>query len=161
MILMGLETVVVAFFVIGTIVVVASTLTLGANHIVKSSYEGYVAFSQTTMDRLHTNIKIVNATVNGTDSKVHLTVENTGETKLSDFGHWDVIVVNNNQADSQASYLKKDEGFDIIFNNSVDFMNPGILDPGESIDLKLSDFGSGNLSIKVITENGIASFIKL
>jgi archaeal flagellar protein FlaF len=156
---MGLETVVVAFFVIGTIVVVASTLTLGANHIVKSSYEGYAAFSQTTMDRLHTNIKIVNATLNGTDSKVHLTVENTGETKLSDFSHWDVIVVNNSQANSQSSYLKKDEGFDIIFNNSGDLMNPGILDPGESIDLKLSDFDSRDLYITVITENGIASFI--
>lgn len=152
---MGLETVVVAFFVIGTIVVVASTLTLGANHIVKSSYEGYVAFSQTTMDRIHTNIKIVNATLNETDSKVHLTVENTGEIKLSDFSHWDVIVVK----DGQASYLKKDTGFEIVPENSVDFMNPGILDPGESIDIKLSDFGSGNLSIKVITANGIASFI--
>ncbi|MDQ1251837.1 MAG: hypothetical protein QG646_948, partial [Euryarchaeota archaeon] len=74
-------------------------------------------------------------------------------------GHWDVIVVNNNQANSQASYLKKDEGFDIIFNNSGDLMNPGILDPGESIDLKLSDFDSGDLYIKVVTENGIASFI--
>jgi hypothetical protein len=38
-------------------------------------------------------------------------------------------------------------------------MNPGILDPGESIDLRLSNYGSGNLSIKVITENGISSFI--
>jgi flagellar protein FlaF len=152
---MGLETVIVAFFVIGTIVVVASTLTLGANHIVKSSYEGYVAFSQTTMDRLHTNIKIVNSTLNETDQKVQLTIENTGETKLSDFAHWDVIVAEN----GEASYLKKDAGFDVILNNSSDLMNPGILDPGESIDLKLSNFGSGNLSIKVVTENGIASFI--
>ena len=152
---MGLETVIVAFFVIGMIVVVASTLTLGANQIVKSSYEGYTAFSKTTMDRLHTNIKIVNATVNETDNRVHVTVENTGETKLSDFAHWDVIVVK----DGQASFLKKNAGFEIVPENSVDFMNPGILDPGESFDLRLSDYGSGNLSIKVVSENGIASFI--
>jgi flagellar protein FlaF len=150
---MGLETVIVAFFVVGTIVVVASTLTLGANHIVKSSYEGYSELSQTTMDRLHTNIKIINAT-RDEDNLVHLTVENTGETKLSNFEHWDVIVVENDQA----SYLKKDAGFDIIPENAVDFINPGILDPGESIDVKLSHFDPGDLHIKVITENGIASF---
>lgn len=55
---MGLDTVVVAFFVIWMIVFVACTLTTGANTLIKSSYEGYSAFSQTTMDRLHTGIKI-------------------------------------------------------------------------------------------------------
>jgi archaeal flagellar protein FlaF len=152
-ILMGLETVIIAFFVIGTIVVVACTLTAGANNIIKSSYEGYSAFSQTTMDRLHTNIKLINATLNTTDKHVHLTVENTGETKLSNFDLWDVIVVNN----SQASYFKKNEGFSYTFTR--DFINPGILDPDESIDMELlHQFNSGDsLYLTVITENGITS----
>jgi archaeal flagellar protein FlaF len=115
---MGLETVIVAFFVIGTIVVVACTLTAGANHLIRSSYEGYAAFSQTAIDRLHTNIEISNTTLNATDNHVHLTIENTGETKLSNFDLWDVIVVNN----SQASYLKKNEGFGYSFIR--DFINP-------------------------------------
>ena len=148
---MGLETVVVAFFVIGMIVVVACTLTLGANNVIKNSYEGYTAFSQTAIDRLHTNIKISNETF--TDSHVHLTVENTGETKLSNFDLWDVIIVNN----SQASYFKKNEGFSYTFTR--DFINPGILDPDEGIDIELlPKFNSGDsLYITVITENGITS----
>ena len=154
---MGLETVVVAFFVIGMIVIVACTLTAGANHLIKSSYEGYTAFSQTTMDRLHTNIKITDAEFDENASHVHLTVENTGETKLSDFNHWDVIVVRG----GEASYLKKndipDDRFNLTFRDSI---NPGILDPDESIDLELpSQFSSGSLYVTVITENGIASSI--
>lgn len=156
---MGLETVIIAFFVIGTIVVVACTLTAGANYLIKTSYEGYTASSQTANDRLHTNIKISDVTFNTTESHVHLTVENTGETKLSNFGLWDVIVVNTNN--SQASYLKKNEGFNLTFIN--DFINPGILDPDESIDMNLTPipaFYSGDrLYITVITENGIASSV--
>lgn len=154
---MGLETVIIAFFVIGTIVVVACTLTMGANTIVKSSYEGYSAFSQTTMDRLHTNIKINNTELNVIDSRVHLTVENTGDTKLSNFNLWDIIVVKG----GQASYLKKNDGlelddrFNITFRDSI---NPGILDPDESIDIQLPpQFSSGSLYITIITENGITS----
>jgi flagellar protein FlaF len=150
---MGFESVIVGFFVIGTIVVVACALTAGASNIVKSSYEGYTAYSQTTIDRLHTNIKIINATYNATDNHVHLTVENTGETKLSNFDHWDVIVIKN----KQAVYLKKNDGFNPAFPG--DFINPRILDPDESVDLELlSKFDHGNdLYITVITENGIAS----
>lgn len=147
---MGLETVIVAFFVIGLIIVVACSLTIGANNLVKSSHEGYTSFSQSAIDRFHTNIKISNATV--TDDHIHLTVENTGETKLSDFDQWDVLVVSN----SQASYLKKNDGFSYKFIK--DFVNPEILDPGESIDLNLtSTLYSGSAYVTVSTENGITS----
>jgi flagellar protein FlaF len=88
---MGLYTVVVAFFVVGTIVVVACALTTGANNLIKSSYEGYSAFSQTTMDRLHTNIKINSTQFYATSKHVNLTVVNTGYTKLSNYNLWDVI----------------------------------------------------------------------
>jgi len=102
---MGLDTVIVAFFVIGTILVVAGTLTMGANNLIKFSYDGYIATTQTTMDRLHTNIEIYNVWPDR-EKHVHLTVNNTGETKLSNFGLWDVIVVN--VENGQASYLSTD-----------------------------------------------------
>lgn len=148
---MGLETVIIAFFVIGTIVVVACTLTAGANHLIKCSYEGYTASSQTLIDRLHTSIEISNVT--RTDNYVHLTVENTGETELSNFDHWDVIVVKNGTSFD----LTNGTGFNLTFIN--DFINPRILDPDESIDMNLtSTFNSGDsLYITVITENGITS----
>jgi len=72
-------------------------------------------------------------------------------------------VVSNNQTNSQPSYLKKkngsNNGFSLTFTRN--FINPGILDPHESIDMKLlpqPPFNSGDsLYITVITENGIAS----
>jgi archaeal flagellar protein FlaF len=150
---MGLETVVVAFFVIGTILVVACALTTGANHLIKSSYDGYNAFSQTTMDRLHTYIKIYSTQFNATTQHVHLTVVNTGETKLSNYNQWDVFVVDN----GTASDLTYGSGFSITFIN--DLINPGIFDPQESIDIELLPvYNSGDsLYITVVTENGISS----
>ena len=154
---MGLDTVIVAFFVVGTILVVAGTLTMGANNLIKSSHDGYIATTQTTMDRLHTDIKINGTRFDGTPNRVHLTVENTGETKLSDFGLWDVIVVK----EGHASYLSKDkdQGFTLTFTK--DIINPNILDPHESIDIELLPaFNSGDsLLIKIITENGLTSSV--
>lgn len=153
---MGLETVVVAFFVIGMIVVVACTLTAGADHLIKSSYEGYTAFSQTSMDRLHTDIKVNNITFDKNDSYITLTVENTGETKLSNFKLWDIIVADN----SRDFYISNNERW---ITSIKDIINPGILDPHESMDMKLSLPESNNLTgsllIKVIAENGITSSI--
>jgi len=150
---MGIDTVVVAFFVIWMIVFVACTLTTGANTIIKSSYEGYATFSQTTLDRLHTDIKLNDTQYNETTHHVHLTVENTGDTKLSNYGLWDVIVVDN----GITSDLTYGSGFNITFIN--DFINPDIFDPQESIDIELlPEFNQGdNLIITVVTENGISS----
>ena len=154
---MGLDTVIVAFFVVGTILVVASTLTMGANNLIKSSYEGYTATTQTTMDRLHTNIEIYDVRPDG-ENHVHLTVNNTGETKLSNFDLWDIIVVN--IKNGQASHLSTDQ---YIITPIEDFVNPRILDPHESIDIELvpePEFKSGdNLLIKIITENGLSSSV--
>ena len=151
--IMGLETVVVAFFVIGTIVIVACTLTTGANHLIKSSYDGYNALSQTTMDRLHTNIKINSTQFNATTHHIHLTVVNTGETKLSNYNQWDVIAIDN----GTASDLTYGSGFNLTFIN--DFINPGIFDPQEIIDIELLPaYNAGDsLYTAVVTEKGISS----
>lgn len=152
---MGLDTVVVAFFVVGTILVVAGTLTMGTHTLIESSYNGYISASQTTMERLHTNIEIQNIVLNGETNHLHLTVNNTGETKLDNFELWDVILVKNDQA----SYLNINADYKIIFNEGL--LNPGILDPHETIDIELlSEFNSGDrLLVEIITENGIVSSI--
>jgi flagellar protein FlaF len=150
--LMGLDTVVVAFFVVGVVIVLAGTLTMGTNTLVETSYNGYVSASQTAMERLHTNILINDSRLDETNH-VHFTVENTGETKLSDFELWDFILVK----DSQAAYLVRDEDFTITFTS--DIINPGILDPHETLDVELIDEFESNESLlmKITTENGIVS----
>ncbi|MCC4771717.1 flagellar protein FlaF [Methanosarcina sp. DH2] len=149
---MGLDTIIVAFFVIGTILVVAGTITMGANNLVESSYNGYVSAHQTMMDRLQTSIEIQNMRFNVSTNHTSFTVANTGETKLSNFGLWDVILVK----EGQVSYLNESQ-YDITYNN--DLLNPRILDPHESINIELLLELESNDSfiVKIITENGIVS----
>lgn len=149
---MGLDTVIVAFFVVGTILVVAGTVTMGTNHLVESSYDGYVAIHETTMNRLHTSIEIQNLRFNVSTNLTSFTVVNTGETKLIDFDLWDVILVKN----GQVSYLNESQ---YIITSDKDIINPGILDPHESINVELLIDLESNDSfiVKTITENGIVS----
>ncbi|MCQ1535938.1 flagellar protein FlaF [Methanosarcina sp. KYL-1] len=152
---MGLDTVIVAFFVVGMILVVAGTVTMGTSNLLESSYEGYAAIQETTMDRLHTNIEITNIWNSSVDpNRISIMVNNTGETKLNNFGLWDIIVVK----DGQVFYLKTNNE-NITFYN--DHINPKILDPNEYIKIEFDfpvEFSStDHLIVKIITENGITS----
>jgi flagellar protein FlaF len=149
---MGLDTIIVAFFVIGTVLVVAGTITMGANNLVESSYDGYVSAHQTMMYRLQTSTEIQNIRFNVSTNHASFTVVNTGETKLIDFDHWDVILVKN----GQVFYLNESQ---YIITSDKDIINPGILDPHESINLELLiDLeSSDSFIVKTITENGIVS----
>lgn len=149
---MGLDTVIVAFFVMGTIMVVAGTLTMGTNNLVESSYHGYVSAHQTMMDRVQTSIKVHNPTFNVSTNHASFIVENTGETKLSDFELWDVILVKN----GHVSYLNESQ---YSITADTDIINPGILDPHESIEIELLIDLTTNESfiVKIVTENGVVS----
>ena len=149
---MGLDTVIVAFFVFGMVLVVAGTLTMGTTNLVESSYNGYVSAHQTMMDRLQTRIEIRNIAFNVSTNHASFTVVNTGETKLSNFDHWDVLLVNN----SQVSYLNESQ---YSITPDIDIINPGILDPHESIEIELlTDLESDDsFIVRIITENGIVA----
>ncbi|AKB29380.1 hypothetical protein MSSIT_2661 [Methanosarcina siciliae T4/M] len=149
---MGFDTIIVAFFVIGTVLVVAGTLTMGTNTLVESSYHGYVSAHQTMMDRLQTRIEIRNIVFNVSTNHTSFTVANTGETKLSNFDLWDILLVK----DGQVSYLNESQ---YSVTPDIDILNPEILDPHESINIELLiDLDSNDsFIVKIITENGIVS----
>jgi len=149
---MGLDTVIVAFFVMGTIMVVAGTLTMGTSNLVESSYHGYVSAHQTMMDRLQTSIDIQAIEFNVSTNHASFTVANTGETKLSNFELWDVILIK----DDQVYYLNESQ---YSITPGTDLLNPGILDPHESIEIELlTDLTSSeNFIVKIVTDNGIVS----
>ncbi|WP_410507278.1 flagellar protein FlaF [Methanosarcina hadiensis] len=150
---MGLDTIIVAFFVMGTVLVVAGALTTGTSNLVESSYHGYVSAHQTMMDRLQTSIEIQQPiSFNISTNHASFTVANTGETKLSNFELWDIILVK----DDQVFYLD-DSQYSITAG--TDFLNPGILDPHESIEIELlTDLTSSeNFTVMIVTDNGIVS----
>lgn len=149
---MGFDTIIVAFFVVTTIILVANTFAIGATNLIDSAYEGYSEINDVGLDRMHTDIDIPDTWFNSTSSHIFFTVENTGETKLSNFELWDVIVVKN----GDTSYLDIDD-WTMTFRN--DTINPNILDPLESMDVELHmSFENGDHAIiKVSTPNGILS----
>jgi flagellar protein FlaF len=149
---MGLDTIIVAFFVMGTVLVVAGTLTMGTNNLVESSYNGYVSAHQTMMNQLQTSTEIQNVVFNVSTNHTSFAVANTGETKLSEFELWDVILVKN----GQVSYLNESQ---YSITPGTDIINPGILDPHESINIELLIDLASNESfiVKIVTENGIVS----
>ncbi|MDD4496976.1 MAG: flagellar protein FlaF [Methanosarcinaceae archaeon] len=152
---MGLDTVIVAFFVIEMILVAGGAITMGTSEVLESSYEGYVAIHETTMNRLHTDIEIVSIWKSDVTNHTTFKVQNTGETKLSNFELWDVILIE----ESQASYLTYNTDYKIV--DRYEIINPGILDPHENIEIELLKFDPNNDGIiKIITENGISSSVE-
>lgn len=149
---MGLDTVIVAFFVITTMLVVGNTLVIGMNEFIDSAYDGYSAMHTTTMDKVQTDIEIQTIWFNSTESHLHFIVENTGETKLSNFNLWDIIVIKNGTAD----YMDGNKWTLDVYDGQL---NPNILDPLEEMEVEILDeYNTGdNIILKVITPNGIVS----
>ncbi|ABE51345.1 flagellar protein FlaF [Methanococcoides burtonii] len=149
---MGLDTVIVAFFVITTMLVVANTLVFGMNEFIDSSFDGYSAMHTTTIDKMQTDIEIQNIWFNSTENHLHFMVENTGETKLSEFDLWDIIVIKNGTAD----YMGGNRWALDVYDGQL---NPNILDPLEEMEIEImEEYNNGDaIILKVITPNGIVS----
>ncbi|KXS46387.1 MAG: archaeal flagellar protein FlaF [Methanohalophilus sp. T328-1] len=150
---MGLDTVIVAFFVLTTMLVVANTFAMGANEFVDSAYDGYTSMHTTTMEKLQTDITIQYVWYNSSGNEhLHFTVANTGETKLYDFDMWDVIVVKN----GTAQYMDYSQWIYLINEGQL---NPDILDPREDMDIEiLATYETGDkIVLKVATPNGVTS----
>jgi flagellar protein FlaF len=148
---MGLDTVIVAFFVLTTMLVVANTFAIGANEFVDSVYDGYTSMHTTTMEKLQTDITIQSVWYNSSGNEhLHFTVANTGETKLYDFDMWDVIVVKN----GTAQYIDNSQW---VYSINEGQLNPDILDPREDMDIEiLATYETGdNIVLKVATSNGV------
>lgn len=149
---MGLDTVIVAFFVITATLVVANTFIMGMNEFIDSAYDGYSAAHTTTMDKIQTDIEIPSIWFNSTESHLHFTVENTGETKLSNFNQWDIIVIKN----GTAYYMDDNKWTSDVYDGQI---NPNILDPLEQMEVEiLEEYSNGDdIILKVVTPNGIIS----
>ncbi|KGK97976.1 flagellar protein FlaF [Methanococcoides methylutens] len=149
---MGFDTVIVAFFVITTMIVVANTFMIGMNDFVDSAYDGYSAIHTTTMDKMQTDIEIQTIWFNSTENHLHFIVENTGETKLNNFNLWDIIVIKNGTAD----YMDDNKWTMDVYDGQL---NPNILDPLEEMEVELhEEYGVGDeIILKIVTPNGIIS----
>jgi flagellar protein FlaF len=152
---MGMDTVIVSVVSIALIIVVAYSFAMETNNLITSAHSGFSNLQKLTLKKIKTNIEIQNIlwNVSGNDY-LRFSVANTGDTKLSNFELWDVVVVRNN------STLYLSYGSDWIVDSiSNDSINPNILDPFESAQIEVRiPFESGeSVIIRVSTPNGVVA----
>jgi len=150
---MGLDTVIVAFFVLTSMLVIANTFVMGANEFVDSAHDSYTSMHTTNMDKLQTDITIQSVWYNSSGNEhLYFNVANTGETKLYEFDMWDMIVIKN----GTAQYMNNSQW---AYSVNDGQLNPDILDPREDMDIEiLAAYETGdNIVLKVATPNGVTS----
>ncbi len=171
-----MENVLAAFVTV--FLILASVLTLSGTFL--SSQDTLRAAwqaMQTRADaRARTHLSPVHAQAIGTTTALDLTFRNDGESKLSDFGQWDVIVEyfdDGNPAGYHVNWLAYTttapaanqwtvEGIYLnVEQNIPEAIERGILNPGEELVLRLgldSPIGIGKtIQITLATANGISA----
>ena len=123
-------------------------------------------------DRVRTDLTPLGASTTGGGALVEITLRNEGETKLADFGWWDVIVEYNLDSDAITDWLPyNDPGEDRYWivkdiyldasSSSNEVFEPNILNPGEEIIIQVwlsptVELTTTNLAT-IVTPNGISA----
>ncbi len=152
---MGFDTIIVSIISIAMILVIAYSFVMETDNIVDSVHTGFNSLHKTTIKRIHTDISIENIRWNLTGNKhLYINVTNTGDTKISDYSLWDVVLIKNGVVE----YLDYDTDWDVyaFYNDTI---NPNILDPSETLEIRiLRTFNSGDVVwIEVSTPNGVVA----
>ena len=121
--------IIVGYVLVGSVLVTAEIVTNAQKDV-----------AQTLQERQRTDIKITNATIINS-SHILIELQNTGQEPVKDFGHMDVKTFN------------KTNGYE---QNSWTFVNPGILEPEETISI-YARYSSLPEKVSVITSNGVSA----
>ena len=168
-----METAIISIICIGLIVFGGMTMAQGFMTSVDASTTGLQEAGQRDEDILRTEITPVDAACtdngDGTDL-LEITVENTGQTKISDFQDWDLIV---QYYDSGGTYHVEWLPFTgtaatyewevswIRLNDAPEIYDPGVLNPGEQLLIRTyldprTGAGSTNLAV-ISTPSGVTA----
>ena len=167
-----METTIVSLICIALVIFGGMTMSQGFLSSVDSTTAGLEEISNRGEDIMRTELTTVNATMQSANL-VQVILQNTGQTKLTSFNKWDVIV---QYYDSSGAYYVKwlpynagslgdnewtKEG--IYLNEQPEAFEPNIVNPGEEIriEAKLNpSVGAATTNMIVIsTPNGIPASI--
>jgi len=167
-----METAIISIICIGLIVFGGMTMAQGFMTSVDASTAGLQEVGQRDENILRTEITPVDAvcTLQFGPDLVEITVENTGQTKITDFQDWDLIV---QYYDSGGAYhvewlpytgtaaTYEWEVAWIHLNGSPEIYDPGVLNPGEQMLIRTYLFpsvGAGTTNLAVIsTPSGVTA----
>lgn len=161
---MGLDTVLVVGILAVGIITIVFMLSNSVVENVNTVSESYRIMNDNQLDKLNTRLEIGDIKKDDVGYLITISIENTGSVKISNFDQMDVIIYgdgwierlkyNSGSVPSPGEWSKK-----IV----KDVLNPGILDPGETMEVYLYPLHISYLVpdattyIKIVTPNGIES----
>ena len=167
-----METAIISVICIGLIVFGGMTMAQGFMTSVDASTTGLQQAGQRDEAILRTEItpEDANCTLLFGPDRLQITIKNTGQTKISDFEDWDIIV---QYYDSGGTYhvewlpytgtaaTYEWEVVWIHLNGSPEIVDPGVLNPGEQMLIRTYLFpsvGAGTTNLAVIsTPSGVTA----
>lgn len=165
-----METAIVSIICIALIAFGGMTMSRGFLTSVDSSTAGLDAAGQRNESIMRTEIIPLDANMTS-NNVLEITVENSGQTKLSDYDKWDVIVqYYDGDGEYHITWLPFTEGTPgdneweiawIRINGEAEVFEPGVLNPGEQMLIKAQlnpAAGAGTTNMAVIaTPSGITA----
>jgi len=120
-------------------------------------------------ERIHTQLEILNASTNNGTHQTFIEAENTGSEVVGNFGNMEVYLLQDGTPDGTPyMYMNQSGPFywtysicsdGLPYVNCKDMVNPGLLDPGEVVNITvLYDQMKGNATwVKLTTANGVSA----
>lgn len=140
--MMGFGTVIASMLSVAILLLASYVCSSGGFYMADVLANSVMEMQENKNEIMKTNIEITNISAN--EAGIFVSLNNTGSTKVGDYDYMDVIVKYSNasgiaktmwvpyQGDPDALENKWTVG-----NISPDLVNPGILDPGEEMELQI------------------------
>ncbi len=152
---MGVGTVIASAVAITLLVVTAYVLIGGTLATAKTAVLAQRDISEAENQRIHTQIKILNASTNLLAGETFIELKNTGSEIVRDFNHTEVYLL---QGTTPYTYTNLSAPWNIVYRIiPPDTVHPGLLDPDEVVNITIPyDDAKGDPSwVKVTTANGV------
>ncbi|KKG02393.1 hypothetical protein [Methanosarcina mazei] len=165
---MGFGSIIAAMISVATILLASYVCSKGGFYMANGLSNSVIEMQENRNEILKTEIEVKGAENVSTDGvDILVSLKNTGSTKIGDFTYMDIIVAYQNESNSMETVWIPYQEEVLCENNWTkmgiipDFINPGVFDPGEEMELivrlNVSDL-SGYSSIKwllVTAPNGV------
>lgn len=153
---MGFGAIIATAFGLFLIILTAYMVLDGISSLSYSLSDSIKKIQDEKNEQLKTSLKMESTKKEG--NYVYLNLSNTGSSKIREFQRMDVIISNTSTKNSSYLSYKKGTLLQEEWNFTVykDYINPGILDPGEGMNISVLTYSNPNIAW-VATPNGVVA----
>jgi hypothetical protein len=142
-----METAFVSMVCVVLIVIGGMTMSRGFLSSIDSTSANIDSLSQRNEEIMRTNIQVLSA-IQTSGNRLEVTLQNTGQVKLADFGQWDVIVHHMDNSDQfhvtwmpYSSQVLGENEWNVqgiyTLNDTAEVFEPGIFNPDEKLVIQV------------------------